>query len=187
MLYASALLITACTSAPQKVEDEKKLNKIDPYLNSLVKKFPNYLSNDLIRIKAEKALSNDLDSLVKNNYFDDIPLKILTISKNPHGKGSLVQFHVDQVVRPDRLSDAATFDVIGLMEDSLAETLNDKATYKIKGSYKAALDQTQVSVLVNQTYYSPDLLFSKNSFDDNQFNLGVFLCEVKSVELISSP
>lgn len=171
-----------------KETDKIETRKIDPILDALTKKYPNYTDNSIVRENATKELDKKIDSLLNLNYLDDIPLKVFRMGKNPHGKGALVQFHTDNYDsdQPNRLSDRLNFDIVGFMDEKLASTLTEDGTYFIYGKKLKRLNETEVFLIVNQVYYSPGTEISKDAiFDVYNFNIGDVLCEIDSVKSVS--
>src|SRR5690606_8397153 len=119
------------------------------------------------------------------NSFSDIPMKILSIQKNPHGKGALVQLYADNLISDPILSDQLLFDYLALMEEDEAEKLNDKESYFVTGKKISRLDEAMVSVLTDKIYNSPIPSVRKGSiYDHFDLNAGVFLCEVDSIKVV---
>lgn len=190
ILTLGLFTIFSCNNPNQKDKETDKIEtrKIDPILDALTKKYPNYTDNTIVRENATKELDKKIDSLLNLNYLDDIPLKVFRMGKNPHGKGALVQFHTDNYDsdRPNRLSDRLNFDIVGLMDEKLASTLKDGGTYFIYGKKLKRLSETEVFLIVNQVYYSPGTEISKDAiFDVYNFNIGDILCEIDSVKSVS--
>ena len=187
------LLITLSFACKQKsnsdsiVKIEKR--KIDTVLEEiLIKKYPNYLSNDLINEKATKELVTKVDSLLANGVLNEFPLKIMSISKNPHGKGALVQLYVDNGIFTEEknheglLSNSVQFDVIALMSEEKAEKLIKDECYLVTGK-TTRVNQNQLDILVKMSYYgaSPSI---EESYSDKKpmFKIGAFVVEVESLK-----
>lgn len=190
LLTLGLFAIISCNSSNQKDKETHKTEKrkIDPILEALIKAYPNYTNNAIVRENAAKELERKIDSLLNLNYLDDIPLKVFRMGKNPHGKGALVQFHTDNYNsdRPDRLSDRLNFDIVGLMDEKLASTLKEDGMYFIYGKKLKRLSETEVFLIVNQVFYSPGTEISKDViFDVYNFNIGDILCEVDSVKSVN--
>lgn len=99
--------------AEEKVNSISK-RKVDIYLDSIfLEKYSNYTKNELVRDEATKELSKKIDSLIKLNVLNDIPLKVWKISKNPHGKGALVHLYAHNYSSDSKmLSDRLGYDMI---------------------------------------------------------------------------
>jgi hypothetical protein len=159
--------------------------KIDKYLeNIFFSKYPNYQDNEMIRDKATIELRKTIDSLYKNKYLEDVPLKIFKIKKNPHGKGAIVQFYADNQYEVDTmLSNELGFDVIGLMSEELASTLSESSDkkYFIYGHNYNRVTQPMADILVGMTYYSTVTEISTLSYS-TKFKIGNFICEIDSLK-----
>jgi hypothetical protein len=161
------------------------LRKIDPILQQLEKKFPNYKDNQIVRDNAEEYLQHTVDSVLSLGYLNDIPLKVFKIGKNPHGKGALVQFYSDNYSsdRPNRLSDRLKFDIIGFMDEKLAASLKEGGQYFVYGKKLKRLTETEAFLIVNQTYYAPETKIDKDAiWDVYNFYVGDLICEVDSIK-----
>lgn len=190
ILALGLITIFSCINPNHKAKKSDKIEtrRIDPILDALIKKHPNYMDNTIARGNATKELDKKMDSLLNLNYLDDIPLKVFRMEKNPHGIGALVQFHTDNFVsdQPNRLSDRLNFDIIGFMDEELASTLKEGGKYFIYGKNFKRLNETEVSLIVNQVYYSPGTEISKDAiFDVYTFNIGDILCEIDSIKSVS--
>lgn len=158
-----------------------KYSKVDTILNSLLKKYPNYSENTFVRQKASIELKSKIDSIINLGVFDKIPLKILNIGKNPHGKGALVQFYTETNYSPKLPSDTFYFDVIGLMDDKLASTINESDTYYIFSKNYKRLNKNEVNILVDRTYYSTDVEIS----EDKKFYVGIYIGVIDSLKNVN--
>jgi hypothetical protein len=178
----------SCNDYQAKETEDKKLvkRKIDPILKDILKQYPNYKDNQIVRDNAAKALDKKIDSALSLGTLNDIPLKVFRIGKNPHGKGALIQFYTDNYDdnKSDVLSDRLNFDIIGFMDENLASTLKDKGTYYVYGKKFKRLNKTETFLIVNQVYYSPQTEISKDAiWDIYDFKIGDILCEIDSVKM----
>src|SRR6056297_3531713 len=124
IILGLVFLILACNQNGQnsKSNNEFEKRKIDTFLTQIFsEKYSNYESNTLIREKALEELITKVDSLIPLKYLEDIPLEILRIKSNPHGKGAMVQFYTDNFEREKSkiFSNQLEFDVIGFMSEEL--------------------------------------------------------------------
>lgn len=187
-LFLALLLVSiAFSSCKQESKKDSQAvlpkRKIDNVLSKILNdKFPNYRSNNLIKGKAVQEIKVKIDSLAPLNYLDDIPLQVLNISKNPHGKGALVQFTTNgnNIVLNNNYSDNVCFDVISFMSEEIASTLIDKEIYYVYGKKWVRLDKKEVNALVKYTWYGTETEINN---DDNDIILGNFLVEVDSLKL----
>ena len=179
--------LVSCNNQLHKNEVEIVKRKIDPILEKLLSKYPNYEENSIVRENATEELDKKIDSILNFGYLDDIPLKVFKIGKNPHGKGALIQFHTDGYNResPELLSNRLNFDIIGLMDEKLASTLNDDGTYYVYGKNLKRLNETEVFLIVKQVYYSPGTEISKDAiYDVYEYDIGNIMMEIDSVKFI---
>lgn len=189
----SILTVFSCNNPNGNIQ--KNLNddtrKVDPFLNSLVKKHPNYTNNAIVRDEATKELNKKVDSLIQRGFLTDIPLKIFNIQKNPHGKGAIVQFYTDNMLNSnnfDRLSDRFNFDIIGLMDQKLASTLNENEVYFVYGKKMKRLSETETFFIVDRVYNSTKTEITNDPiYNLYEFNVGNILCEVDSLKLVNNP
>ncbi|HVW12768.1 MAG TPA: hypothetical protein VHB54_03045 [Mucilaginibacter sp.] len=185
LCFLSSLLSCDVPQTNQSNITQIRLRKIDPILQQLEKKFPNYKDNQIVRDNAADYLQHKIDSVVPLGYLNDIPLKVFRIGKNPHGKGALVQFYSDNYDSNEstRLSDRLNFDIIGFMNEKLATTLKENGKYFVYGKKLKRLTETETFLIVNQVYYSPETKISKNAiWDVYNFYVGDLICEVDSVK-----
>ena len=173
--------------AEEKVNSINK-RKVDIYLDSIfLEKYSNYTKNELVRDEATKELSKKIDSLIKLNVLNDIPLKVWKISKNPHGKGALVHLYAHNYSSDSKmLSDRLGYDIIGFMDEKKATELLDSKKYYVTGNRYNRLNETEAFLIVNQLYYSPKVEISKDAIynDIFKFKMGVFMCEIDSIQPI---
>jgi len=120
-------------------------------------------------------------------YFDDIPLKVFRMGKNPHGKGALVHFYTDNYDTkiPNRLSDKFNFDIIGFMNEDIAKTINEDEKYYVYGKKFKRLSEDEVFLLVNRVYHSPGTSIGKGLYEVYEFTIGDLMCEIDSVKIVS--
>jgi hypothetical protein len=180
----------SCNNPKQQAVENAKIEtrKIDPILDSLIKKYPNYTENAIVRENAIKELDKKIDSLLNLGYLEDIPLKVFRMGKKPHKKGALVQFYTYNYNfnRPSILSDRLNFDLVGYMDEKLASTLKEGGTYYIYGKKLKRLNETEVFLIVDQVYHSPRTAISKEGIGSSvyDFNIGDISCEIDSIKLI---
>jgi hypothetical protein len=189
LTFLTILTFISCDDYQSKTTEDKKpiTRQIDPILENIIKKYPNYKDNQIVRDNATKELDKKIDSILPLGMLKDIPLKVFRIGKNPHGKGALIQFYTDNYSndRPDLLSDRLNFDIIGFMDENLASTLKDKGVYYVYAKKLKRLDKTEAFLIVNQVYYSPGTEISKDAiWDVYRFDIGDILCEIDSVKII---
>jgi len=185
LCFLSLLFACDVPQATQLNTVQIRLRKIDPILNQLEKKFPNYKDNQIVRDNAAEYLQHKIDSVLPLGYLNDIPLKIFRLGKNPHGKGALVQFYAKNYNsdQPTRLSDRLNFDIIGFMDDKLAATLKENGEYFVYGKKFKRLTETETFLIVNQVYYSPETKITKDAiWDVYNFYIGDLICQVDSVK-----
>ena len=180
----------SCNDQQQNDSIKSKIEKrkLDPILEGIIKTYPNYTDNQIVRENASKLLDKKMDSILSSGILNDIPLRVFRIGKNPHGKGALVQFYTDNYVsdKPELLSNRLNFDIIGFMDESLASTLKDHGTYYVYGKKMKRLNETEVFLIVNQVFYSPGTEISKDASGYiYNFNIGDILCEIDSVKAIN--
>lgn len=159
---------------------------MDIVLENLMEKYPNYDSNELTRKNMENEFKKIIDSISKMDFYSDIPLKILSIQKNPHGKGAIVQFYTDNATHmygeSDHYSDFLKFDYIALMDEEKAGTLDENQKYFISCKKMDQLNETETYIIVSRTYFAPETKIEKSSSGDKyQFYAGVCLCEVNTI------
>ena len=72
----TVLLVFLCNNPDQKQTEVLKEDKrkIDPILDAITKKYPNYTENTIVRESATKELDNKIDSILNFGYLNDIPL-----------------------------------------------------------------------------------------------------------------
>lgn len=184
------LSIFSCNS-PNNEEnstDKTKYRKIDPILEALISKYPNYIENTIVRENATKELDKKIDSILHLGYLNDIPLRVFKMEKNPLGKGALVQFYTDnyKVNQSNKLSDRLNFDIIGFMDEKLASTLSESGTYFIYGNKLKRLDETDLFLGDYKVYFSPETAIKEDVFFHvYNFNIGDISCQIDSVKLVS--
>jgi len=191
-LFQAMILVTylSCNNPQKQPVENVKIDtrKIEPILDSLINKYPNYTDNSIVRENATKELDKKIDSLLNMGYLSDIPLKVFRIGKKPHKKGALVQFYTYNYNfnRPSILSDRLNFDLIGYMDETLASTLKEEGTYYIYGKNFKRLNEKEVFLIVNQVYHSPGTEISKEGIGSSvfNFNIGDMSCEIDSIKLI---
>lgn len=187
LTIASICFITSCDNNNQATNPTKiETKKIDPLLDKIFKKdFPNFKDNQIVRDNALSALNKAIDSVLPLSYLNDIPLKVFKVSKNPHGKGALVQFYTDDYSKNDTtsLANSVRFDIIGLMDETLAASINEKNTYFLYSHKYKRLNKTEAFLIVNQVYFSPTPKIDKGIGygEEFEFHLGNFICEVDSL------
>ena len=183
-------ILTSCSQSKKAENIESKIikRKIDLLLENLEKKYPNYKENQIVRDNMQNELDKKIDSVYKLNFLDDIPVKVYSMGKNPHGKGALIQFHTDNFDTDNRdlLSDRLNFDIIGFMTEEKASQLKEDGTYLISGKMLKRLNKTEVFLIVPQVYYSPWTEISKDMIYDEifNFNIGDLLMEIENVKLV---
>lgn len=189
ILTIALITILSCNDSNQKDKENTKneIRKIDPILSEITKKYPNYMDNSIVRENATQELDKKIDSLLNLGYLNDIPLRVFRMGKNPDGKGALVQFYTDNYNsnNPNILSDRLNFDIVGFMDEKLASTLKEDGTYYVYGKKLKRLNETEVFLIVNQIYYSPETKISKDAIGDvYNFNVGDILCEIDSIRTV---
>ncbi|AZA50336.1 hypothetical protein EG346_20090 [Chryseobacterium carnipullorum] len=179
--------VVSCTQTNKNETIKQPKRKTDSLIITMENKFPNYKDNSLVREEMEKYLSNKADSIFVFKEFDDIPMSVFKLSKNPYGKGMLVQLYADnKYEKNENKSNYLTFDIIGFISDEEAKKINEKSKYYVIGKNVNRINSNQLSVLVPMSYYSPETKIDQDSFGDTYlFNLGIAAMEVDSLKLIN--
>ena len=185
---ASIFLIASCVNNIQAINLTKtETKKLDTLLDKIFRKdFPNFKDNQIVRENALFALTKAIDSVLALGYLNDLPLKVFRVSKNPHGKGALVQFYTDDYSNDDTtsLANSVRFDIIGFMDETLAASINEKSSYFLYGHKYKRLNETEAFLIVNQVYFAPKPKIEKGTYSEGlEFNLGNFMCEVDSLHI----
>jgi len=187
--FIVAITFVACNNPNSgSVEKKNEKRKIDPFLEEIfVKKYSNYTDNQIVRENAIEEFDKKIDSLIELGILNDIPLKVLRIQKNPHGKGALIQFYTDNYdyKKPYILSNRLNFDIIGFMDETKASNLKEKDIYYVFGKKMKRLNKTETFLLVSQVYYSQETKIDKDAiWDVYNFYIGNILCEIDSVKTV---
>lgn len=191
LLFVSLIFITSSilinckdNSDKEKIEIVKNDRKSDKILLNLIEKYSNYQSNNLVKEEMQKELDSKIDSIYKLNFLEDIPMKILRIGKNPHGKGALVHFFTDNDDKSEHknISNKLKYDIIGFMKEDMASKINQDSTYYVSGKMLKRLNDTEAFLIVPQVYHSPGTEIQKDINDKYSFNIGVFLMEVQNIK-----
>ena len=134
LLYLSILIsIASCNESQQTqtvfIKPKNDDRNIDKCLTEIfITKYPTFAENELVRQKAFLKFNKKIDSISKINKLEDIPLNIYSISKNPHGKGAIVQFYANEINPTNKsLPIKIIYNVFGLMSEKLASTLSETA------------------------------------------------------------
>jgi len=181
LLLFTFLLISCQSKKESPIEIPKK--QVESILQKIfVKDYPLYTHNQLVQDKAIKVFENKIDSLVIINGLEDIPLKILSIDKNPKGKGAIVQFYSDpdEVFNSHNLSRCLQVGFIGLMSEKLATKLTTNSKVLIRGHNYKRLSQYEVDLFYNQTYYGAVVKVDGKP----TFNAGIFMVEVDKFKFL---
>jgi hypothetical protein len=180
------LILFSCNSTIDAEWDYKRFKRrLDPVLEGLEEKYPNYKDNSIVREKARAELEKMTDTLLNLKYISQIPLKVLRLGRTPDGLGAMVHFYTDNYdYKIDRLSDRFNFDVIGFMSENLASYIKEDSKYYVYASDYQLLTKKQAFELVNQVYYTPEIAINKGIGNDFLFNIGNMRCRVDSVKLV---
>ncbi|WFB67018.1 hypothetical protein [Chryseobacterium sp. WX] len=180
------LVVVSCTQANKHKTELLEKRKTDSLISKMENLFPNYKDNSLVREEMEKYLSEKSDSIFVFKEFDDIPMSVFKISKNPYGKGMIVQLYADNKYDNNEIkSNYLTFDIIGFINEDQAKKINEKSKYYIVGKNVKQINSTQLSALVPMSYYSPITKIDQDAYGDTYLlNLGIAVMELDSLKLI---
>lgn len=184
-------ILSSCNQSTKTENQEHKIvkRKSEKLLENLEKKYPNYKENQIVRDNMQKELDKKIDSLYKLNFLDDIPVKVLSIEKNPHGKGAIIQFYTDNFDTDNRdlLSNRLNFDIIGFMDEQKASQIKEDGIYLVSGKMLKRLNEIEVFSIVPQVYHSPDTEISKDAIYDEVYNfyIGDLLMEIDNAKLLN--
>jgi len=192
LVFSACLILCAysCSNNDSSSTAEIASYKMDSVLTDVfTKRFPNYAANDLVNEKAKAELLKKVDSLAPLGYLSDIPLKALSIRKNPHGTGAIVQLYTDNNKQGAKLqpTDHLGFDIIGVSSEELAASITERKKYFVSGKFLKRLNNAEVSVLTSQTYFSSDPELGRSVIGNlPEYNIGVLLFEIDSFQSAES-
>lgn len=185
LIFATMMALVSCENKQAEVKKERKISDLDStIIKTFVTDYPEYKSNDLILEKASKSLNKTLDSLAKEKHLEQIPLSVFSIGKNPHGKGAIVMFYTNKHDVSDHNNFFVAnlgFDIIGLMDENLAMTVNKDNKYYISGKKYKRLNEKETYFLVSRSFHSPEFNISPRNYGGAEVKLGVFSCEIDSI------
>ena len=185
VFYTICLLgIQSCGQSEKTNSENNIQRKVDPVLNQLIKKYPNYQKNEIVRNDAALVLQRQVDSLFALGYFNDIPLEVFQLSKNKNGKGAIAHFKTDNynTAQHELLSNRLNFDLIGFLSIEEAAKIDEKKKYYVYGKRVKRLSIDETRILVDRFYNNVKTEITT----DSEFNLGVFACEIDSFRVIES-
>jgi hypothetical protein len=161
--------------------------KIDSILIAIVAKYPAYTENNLVRENAAIELHKKIENGLQSGYFQDIPLKVMRMGKNPHGKGAFVHFYTDNFdyTRGGRLSDRFNFDLYGFISEKLAGQLKEKGAYYVYGKNFKMLHGAEASLLFNIVFHSKKIEITQNTGDVFNYNIGCMSCEIYALKEVN--
>lgn len=158
---------------------EEKVLKIDVLLNKIIDKYPNFNTNDLVKNEALSTLEIKIDSVTPLNYFEEIPLNVTSIIKNPHGKGFLISFYADESVGMN-LSNYMHYNLIGFSDEKTAKSINTEKKYLINGKFNK-ISKIQAQIINADYHYKNDYDIIGDAISPN-FYFGSMICEIKSIK-----
>jgi hypothetical protein len=179
----------------RKVETKATKRNSDEVLDEvLLERFPNYETNSIVREQAQSELKRKTDSLLEEEFFDDIPLSIKSMSNPEKFDAAIVHFFTDNidlsVENPKLLSNRLNFEIIGLVDKKLVKTLQDNKKYKVFGHKFSRIDNVTFNVLrenqvVEELVYGVDSKIEYSILlSTYTFNIGVFMCSVDSIKAV---
>ncbi len=179
----------------RKVETKAAKRKSDAVLEEvLLKRFPNYETNSIVREQAQSELKRKTDSLLEEDFLDDIPLSIRSMSSPEKFDAAVLHFFTDNIdlsiENPEILSNRLNFEIIGLVDKKLARTLKDNKKYRVFGHKFTRIDNVTLSVLmengvVDKLEYGVDPLIQYSPLISKYtFKIGAFMCSVDSLKVV---
>ena len=191
----SVVLLFIQSYFEKKIEPKTTKRKSDKVLEVvLLKKYPNYETNSIVRQQAQLVLKKKIDSLLEEDFLNDVPLSIKSMSSPEKFDAAVVHFFTDNidlsVENPELLSNRLNFEIIGLVDKELAKTLQDNKKYKVFGHKFSRIDNVSFSVLsenkvVGELMYGVDSKIEYSGLlSTYTFKLGAFMCSVDSVKIV---
>jgi len=179
----------------QKVEPKATKRNSDEVLDEvLMKKFPNYETNSIVREQAQSELKRKTDSLLEEEFLDDIPLSIKSMSNPEKFDAAIVHFFTDNidlsVENPKLLSNRLNFEIIGLVDKKLVKTLQDNKKYRVFGHKFTRIDNVTLSVLrenrvIDELIHGVDPKIEYSILlSTYTFKIGAFMCSVDSIKAV---
>jgi hypothetical protein len=171
------ILFYSCNDKSNNIKMHKDV-KFDSLIKEIKDKYPNYSTNDFVKEKANKYLDNKIATeFFSFGYLDEINYEVFSINSNPNVKGGVIQLIPNVEKQFGKYLHLLKYEIICVASDSLTTTIDKNKKYLIKGKPLMRLDQNQIKVIVNTTYYSPKTHIDYQGY----YNLGVFLYDLESV------
>lgn len=182
------LVFVLVISCEQKSVNEAPAVIIEPKaIDSILEKvflndFPSYGENTLARELALESLLAKVDSTMPLGYFNDIPMKVWYVKKNPFGEGAMIHFFTtNEQNSKDLLSSRLNFDLVGFFDEKKASTIKENETYFIRGKNFNRIDATQVDIVLEKVKFKKEPELTRSTNQDYTFNLGTILFEIDSL------
>lgn len=184
--FFTLLFLASCGTTTTPKEQKPEL-KVEKFVNEFIEKHPDWNKNDIIQRNTNDTFRTEVSVLLQNNLLDDFPLELDEINEYQKGKyaAKFSSFYTKNVNYNSVLYNM-NFDIIGLVNDSLVQKLEQDKKYLVKGKFKRFL-KGDFTNYINGMVYTPQVGLTSDAISKNlETNLGILLFEVYEVKETSS-
>lgn len=186
VLMTFALVFCSCIQQKQNTEGIEEIHtpKIVSFLSNFIEKNPNWNQNDIISKQIRDSLEVLLSEKLNDGLLDSIPMELSEVNEYESGKYAVnFQHWVDtEIYQKDSSEFELNFNVIGLVNDSLVNNIQQKSKYYISGNFIEFLGRN-FSNYINGSVYTPLIEIEKPYSDRYEISLGIMLFEINRIDL----
>lgn len=186
----SLALFTSCQTTPSSTKTDKERTELksEKFIKTFLQEHPNWDKNDITKLNTNDTFQLAAKDQLRGNFLDDFPLELGEINEYNKGKFAAVfASHYTKInVEYNSILDNTKFDIIGLIPDSLVQTLQKNKKYLVKGKFIKFLSN-DFKNYINGMVYTNQVKIDKDIISKNlEVSLGIMLFEVQSVTLAKS-
>jgi hypothetical protein len=186
----SLALFTACQLTPSSSQSDKEQTELksEKFVKTFLQEHRNWDINDITKRNTNDTFKLVVKDQLIDNFLDDFPLELGEINEYKKGKFAAVfaSHYIKNNVEYKSILNNIKFDIIGLIPDSLVQTLQKDKKYLVKGKFIRFLSD-DFKNYINGMVYTNEVKIDNDIISKNlEVSLGIMLFEVQSVTMTKS-
>jgi hypothetical protein len=191
----SLALFTSCQSTPsssqsdnEQSDNEQTELKSEKFVKTFLQEHRNWDINDITKRNTNDTFKLVVKDQLRDNFLDDFPLELGEINEYKKGKFAAVfaSHYTKNNVEYKSILNNIKFDIIGLIPDSLVQTLQKDKKYLVNGKFIRFLSD-DFKNYINGMVYTNEVKIDNDIISKNlEVSLGIMLFEVQSVTMTKS-
>ena len=178
LTITSLLVITSCNNSKNSSQAVSKL-KIENYLDTLQKKFPNFETNTAIKDELNEYLRNDFINAINKDILSDLPFKLEKVEKCGDKYVLDLEHSLTSKLYDRGLLSNLEIDLYAFTDEKTAKSLQEGQFYLVSIKFK-----DYITFKNNEKYCALVLMSPFMGYFDREIQFGAIAVDLKKIDKV---